>query len=167
MAADVSKVIGGPADVKLGADGAEAVIGHTTGGITASITPQNRERIVDQYGSTAVAIIHTGDEVRITVPWAEWTAATLNEVYDPGVDAGSFKGIGRSAGYIYTVQSMVILPYLTADAAYKVQFYKTTPIGEVSMGFNNDDDRILEVEYAAVADPTETDGQLLGKLYIS
>ena len=168
MAADVSKIVGGPADVKLGAAGAAATIGHTTGGVTASITPQNRERIVDQYGSTAVAVIHTGDEVRITVPWSEWIAATVNEVYDPGTDSASAaftKGIGRSAGYIYTTQEMEIVPFLTADAGLYVEFYKTTPIGEVSMAFNNDDDRILEVEYAALADTAKTDGSLIGLLY--
>ena len=82
----ISDIVGGPADVKL----AGGTIGNTTGGVTATITPQNRERIVDQYGSTALAIIHTGDECRVTVPWSEWVAATLNEVYDPGTDAGSF-----------------------------------------------------------------------------
>ena len=167
MAADVSAIVGGPASVKLGAASAEAVIGHTTGGVEATIGPQNRERIVDEYGSTAVAVIHTGDEVRVTVPWSEWITATINEVYDPGVDssgAGGFKGIGRSAGYIYTTQAMLIVPFLAADAATTVELFLTTPIGEVSMAFNNDDDRILEVEYAALAKTDETDGHLIGKL---
>ena len=163
----ISDIVGGPADVKLGASGAEATIGNTTGGVTATITPQNRERIVDKYGTTALAIIHTGDECRVTVPWAEWVAATLNEVYDPGLDGSGFKGVGRSAGYIYTTQAMVITPYLTADAGDTVEFFKTTPIGEVSMAFNNDDDRILEVEYAAVAKTDETDGHLIGKMNIA
>jgi molybdopterin-binding protein len=163
----ISDIVGGPADVKLGATTAEATIGNTTGGVTATITPQNRERIVDKYGSTALAIIHTGDECRVTVPWSEWAAATLNEVYDPGADAGSFKGIGRTAGYIYSTQSMVITPYLTADAGDTVEFFKTTPIGEVSMAFNNDDDRILEVEYAALGKTDETDGHLIGKMNLA
>ena len=163
----IDNIVGGPADVKLGTASSEATIGNTTGGVTATVTPQNRERIVDQYGSTALAIIHTGDEVRVTVPWAEWTSATLNEIYDPGTDAGTSKGIGRSAGYIYTTQSMDITPYLTADAARTVEFYKVTPIGEVSMSFNNDDDRILEVEYAALIKTDETDGALIGKLNLS
>ena len=167
MAASVSTIVGGPADVELGASSSEATIGHTTGGVTATVTPQNRERIVDEYGSTAVAIIHTGDEVRVTVPWSEWALATLNEVYDPGTDAGTFKGVGRSAGYIYTTQSMDITPFLSADAAKTVEFFKTTPIGEVSMAFNNDDDRILEVEYAALYDTTATDGAAIGKLNLS
>jgi len=162
----ISDIVGGPADVKLGTSGSEATIGNTTGGVTATITPQNRERIVDKYGSTALAIIHTGDEARVTVPWAEWIGATLNEVYDPGTDAGAFKGIGRSAGYIYSTQSMIITPYLTADAGDTVEFFATTPIGEVSMAFNNDDDRIMEVEYAAVADTTQADGKLLGQMNI-
>ena len=103
----------------------------------------------------------------MTVPWSEWVAATLNEVYDPGADAGSFKGIGRSAGYIYSTQSMVITPYLSADAGDTVEFFKTTPIGEVSMAFNNDDDRILEVEYAALGKTDETDGHVIGKMNLA
>ena len=163
----IDNIVGGPADVKLGTASSEATIGNTTGGVTATVTPQNRERIVDQYGSTALAIIHTGDEVRVTVPWAEWSQATLNEIYDPGTDAGTAKGVGRSAGYIYTTQAMDITPYLTADVAKTVAFYSTTPIGEVSMAFNNDDDRILEVEYAALADTAKTDGSLIGLLNLS
>lgn len=169
MAADVSAIVGGPASVKLGTASSEAVIGHTTGGVEATVSPQNRERIVDQYGSSAVAVIHTGDEVRVTVPWSEWITATINEVYDPGTDssgAGGFKGVGRSAGYIYTTQSMVIVPFLTADAGAKVEFFKVTPIGEFGMAFNNDDDRILEVEYAALLDTSGTDGALIGKLHM-
>jgi hypothetical protein len=163
MAASVSTIVGGPANVKI----ATAEIGHTTGGVTATVTPQNRERIVDEYGSTAVAIIHTGDEVRVTVPWSEWAAATLNEIYNPGATAGSFRGVGRSAGFIYTTQAMDITPFLTADAAKTAEFFSTTPIGEVSMSFNNDDDRILEVEYAALIKTDETDGALIGKLNLS
>ena len=163
----ISDIVGGPADVKLGTSGSEATIGNTTGGVTATITPQNRERIVDKYGSTALAIIHTGDEVRVTVPWSEWAAATLNEIYNPGATAGSFRGVGRSAGFIYTTQAMDITPFLTADAAKTAEFFSTTPIGEVSMSFNNDDDRILEVEYAALIKTDETDGALIGKLNLS
>tara|TARA_R110000824_G_scaffold146595_2_gene315606 strand:- start:383 stop:895 length:513 start_codon:yes stop_codon:yes gene_type:complete len=170
MAASVSTIVGGPANVKI----ASTEIGHTTGGVTATVTPQNRERIVDEYGSTAVAIIHTGDEVRITVPWSEWAQATLNEIYNPGsaADTGAgtpinFKGVGRSAGYIYTTQSMDITPFLSTDAAKTAEFFSTTPIGEVSMSFNNDDDRILEVEYAALIKTDETDGALIGKLNLS
>ena len=169
MAEDVTKIMGGPASVKMGAASSEAVIGHTTGGVEATISPQNRERIVDEYGSSAVAVIHTGDEVRITVPWSEWTQTTVNEIYDPGVSAGgdAWKGVGRSAGYIYTTSSMIVLPYLAADAAKYLEFYKVTPVGEVSLASNNDDDRLMEVEYAALVEADSgTDGQLIGKLHV-
>jgi hypothetical protein len=169
MAASVGAIVGGPASVKLGTAGAEAVIGHTTGGVEVTVGPQNRERIVDEFGSSAVAIIHTGDEVRVTVPWSEWITATINEVYDPGIDsagAAGFKGLGRTAGYIYTTQAMLIVPFLSADASAKVELFLTTPIGEFSMAFNNDDDRILEVEYAALVKTDETDGHLIGKLHM-
>ena len=55
----ISDIVGGPADVELGAAASEATIGNTTGGVTATITPQNRERIVDQYGKVRHFIDHS------------------------------------------------------------------------------------------------------------
>ena len=73
----IGDIVGGPADVKMGTSGSEATIGNTTGGVTATITPQNRERIVDQFGSTALAIIHTGDDIMDSMAITTWPAKTL------------------------------------------------------------------------------------------
>lgn len=166
-APDVSNVCHGPANVQI----ADTDIGHTQGGVEATISPQNRARNVDQYGVGEVAIIHTGDEVRIMCPWAEITADVLAEIYNPGNDqtgsssGGDYIGIGRSAGYIYTTQDMKITPRLAAQANKRMQFYKTTPIGEFSQMFDGgESDRVFEVEYAAIIDPSQTDGELIGKI---
>lgn len=172
MSADVTALAHGPAQVQL----ADAEIGHTQGGVEATITPQNRARNVDQYGVGEVAFIHTGDEVRIMCPWAQVDAATLAEVYNPGNDqtsggssgAETYMGIGRSAGYIYTTQDMKIIPRLAAQAAKRLQFYKTTPIGEFSQMLNGgEDDRVFEVEFAALIDTSKTDGELIGKMNLT
>lgn len=172
MAADVANICHGPAQLQL----TDVEIGHTQGGIEATITPQNRARNVDQYGASEVAIIHTGDEVRIMAPWAEISAAVLAEIYNPGNDqttsgssaTGDYIGIGRSAGYIYTTQDMKIVPRLAAQAAKRMHFFKTTPIGEFSQMFDGGEtDRIFEVEFAALVDPTKTDGELIGRINLT
>lgn len=163
FSADKSKLVGGPANVELGGTS----IGHTQGGVTATITPQNRGRVVDQYGSSWVDVIHTGDEVRISVPITQWEIAKLKELYNPGLDGTTYLGIGRSAGFIYTTKLLEVIPLLTADAAKKLTFFRATPIGQFAVGHNNDNDRVMQVDFAALVDPTKTDGFLIGKLFLS
>jgi len=170
-APNASNIVSGPAQVKLNT----SEIGHTAGSLQATITPQNRPRVVDQFGSSEVAIIHTGDQVRLTIPFAEWAAATLAEVYEPGNDqtgsgsgsSGGYMGIGRSAGYVYTTQLAQIIPRLTTEAAKLLEFWKVTPIGELSLPFSAEDDRVFETEFACLVDESQTDGELIGKIQLN
>ncbi len=165
----VGNVTAGPAQVKL----ADTEIGHTEGGVVVTITPQNRARIVDQFGQAEVAILHQGDLVRVVVPWAEWTADVLAEVYNPGDDQTAaasgekFMGIGRSAGFIYTTQDLKVIPRLTADIALRLQMFLATPMGELVLNHNDADDRIFSTEFACLVDESKTDGQLIGKIALT
>lgn len=163
---DVSNITSGPAQVTL----ASTEIGHTSGGVGFTVTPQNRPRNVDQFGVSEMAIIHTGDEVRMTVPWSEWTASVLAEVYEPGDDqtggTSGLIGIGRSAGYIYTTQAAQIVPRLSADSSKLIDLLKVTPIGEISLTHTAEEDRIFETEFACLPDETGTDGQLIGSIQL-
>ena len=168
-APDVTLITAGPAQFQLNS----SEIGHTSGGITCTVTPQNRARNVDEFGVSEVAFIHTGDEVRLSVPFSEWTADTLANIYNAGRDqtalgSGSapYLGIGRSSGYIYTAKDAKIIPRLTENAGKRIQMFKATPIGELSISHNSDDDRIFESEFACLVDETLTDGELIGKLQL-
>lgn len=168
MAVDIANVLGGPAQFQI----ATTQIGHTQGGITCTIKPNQHAVTVDQYGKTAMNFRHEGDEVKIKVPLAEYSAAVLAEVYNPGDDqtaAGGSKylGFGRSAGYIYTASAANIVPYLTADAAKKITFWRVTPIGEIQQEFSAENDRMVEVEYACMGDSSKTDGQLIGQMILT
>lgn len=163
MATDVTKIVGGPADVQI----ADVSISHTQGGVTVTVTPKNRMRTVDQYGESPVAVIHTGDQCKVTAPFAEWTAAVLAQVYDPGVNNVAYLGVGRSAGFLYTPADLKVIPFLTADAAKKAQFPKAVPVGELSLAFNNDDDRVFNAEFEILADPAAADGELMGKIFLT
>lgn len=172
MAVSVSNVTGGPAQVKIGTSGSEAEIAHTQGGVSIRVAPQNRLRVVDKYGASPVDVIHGGDDVRITVPFAEWTREVLAQIYNPGLNdtasssGDEYLGIGRSGGYIYTKKSLVVIPFLTAHADLMAEFYAVTPVGEFELMHNNEDDRVFNSEFVACVDTTKTDGALQGKLYI-
>lgn len=168
MAIDIANVLGGPAMFRI----ATTQIGHTMGGISCTIKPQQHAVTVDQYGKTAMNFRHEGDEVKMKVPLAEYSAAVLAQIYDPGDDqtaAGGAKymGFGRSAGYLYTAVAADIVPYVSADSAKSVQFWRVTPIGEITQDFNTDKDRITDVEFACMGDSTKTDGQLIGKINLT
>lgn len=163
----LSDITGGPAELKVDSN----AMGHSQGGITMRVSPQQRNRTVDQYGNSPVELVHQGDEVRVTAPLAEWTAQALNEAYDPGADAGSggstsdSLGIGRSAGYIYGTRKLDVVPFLNADNQQKAEFYKAAPVGELEIVHNNEDDRVFNAEYVCLVDDTKNDGELIGKLF--
>lgn len=169
MARDFDNIIHGPAKLLL----TDVDMGHTEGGIKATIKPQNRARNVDQFGKSECAIIHTGDEVRVMAPLAEFVAATLAEVYNPGLDGtgGSdpkYLGIGRKAGYIYTAQDLKVVPLLTADVNKRLQFYRATPVGQIQLEYDGGEkDVMFELEFACLVDEAKTDGELIGKMQLT
>ncbi len=168
MAADPANVISGPAQFKL----STVQVSHTQGGITATIKPSQHNVTVDMYGVSVVNMRHTGDDAKLKVPLAEYSAIALAEIYDPGNDqtaAGGSKymGVGRSAGYVYTTQAAQIVPYLSADSAKICSFWRVSPIGEVSQNFEVDKDRIVEMEFICMVDTGHTDGELIGKIVLT
>lgn len=169
MAADASKIVAGPATFELDSE----VIGHTQGGITCNITPNNRPRVVDQYGTCTINVVHLGDTVRMTVPFAEWAAATIAEVYNPGnnqlafASSPKYMGVGRKPGYLYTSSQAAIIPLTSADSGKFVMFWKVTPIGELALMFNTEADRIFSTEFACMVDEAKSDGELIGKIHIT
>jgi hypothetical protein len=169
VARDFDDIISGPSKLLL----TDVDMGHTEGGITATIKPQNRARSVDQFGKSECHILHNGDEVRVMAPLAEYTAAAIAEVYEPGNNqtaavGAKYMGIGRSAGYIYTAQDLKIVPHLTADAAKKLQFYRATAVGQLKLEYNAaEKDVLFELEFAALVDESKTDGELIGKIHIT
>lgn len=169
MAKSVANITGGPAKILLG--GTE--IPHTENGVTFKVSPKNRMRNVDKYGVGNIAVIHTGDDVRINTTLAEWTADTLSIIYNPGNNTSSgtgsgsgvrYIGVGRSAGFIYTTTTMDVVAFLSGDAGKGAYFGKTTPVGEFSVEHKPDSDRLFAVEWVALVDESASDGELIGKV---
>lgn len=159
---DTANVVSGPALVKIDA----ADLAHTQGGITFSLAAQNRVQTVDQYGASAIGIVHLGDEVTVTCPFVEWVIDVLNSIYDPGDQSEAENiGFGRAAGYVYTDVDLQVVPIATSLQTKFVQVYKAIPVGEFEVQFNTESDRIFSTRYTAVVDETKTDGRLLGAIY--
>lgn len=168
MAADVDNIYSSPASVLID----DADIGHTQGGVEVNVAPKNRIRNVDIYGDGAVAVVHLGDDVKVSAPLAEYTAATLQQAHGPGNDqtgaaTNKYMGMGRKAGFIYPDVDVKIVPTISAQAAHKVHLYKAVAIGTLQMKFAASDDKIMKVEWQATIDESKDDGQLLGTLMLA
>jgi len=166
-AADYDNCVGGPAKVLY----ASEEVGHTAGGVSVKVSPKHRMRNVDQFGSGECAVLHTGDEVRVTVAWAEWTAAVIGYVYQPGNNqtaaaSNKYMGLGKSAGYKYASALLDVVPRLSGDAAKLVRIFKAVPVGNIDLKFNEKDDRIFETEFAGLIDEDRIDGQMIGVIMV-
>lgn len=169
MARDASKVIGGPAQVLID----DANLAHTQGGIMANFSPKTRAVKVDEFGESEMFFRHTGDEVRVDVPFAEYTAAVLAIVYGQGknetaaVSGAKYLGWGRSAGFILPDVELEIRPLLSADAAKAIFIPKAVSIGQLQLGYKVDADTILQCQFAGTVDETATDGEAIGKIQLT
>jgi hypothetical protein len=168
MARDASNLIGGPASFLLSA----TEIGHTQGGINATVTPEQRAVTVDEFGTAPCDMRHTGGSAQVVARMAEYTAATLAEVIASGNDqtaaAGAkYMGFGRSAGFIHVAQGLTVVPLLTADAAKKFELFRATASSPIELAYNNDNDVIFETTFTGLVDESKDDGEVMGKIHLT
>lgn len=171
---DAANVTGGPASITIGstAFSGGSALGHAQGGVKATFTPEGREVLVDQFGSTPMRIRHTGDKVEIMTPLAEYTAATLAEMNESGnnqteASGAKYMGLGRAATYYHTSQELIITPLVTADAAKFLGIHKATVTGSVDLSWSNEDETILSLTWAALGKEDATAGEILGVLKLT
>lgn len=165
---NASNVLEGPAVFQWNSTS----LGHTSGGIDFDYKPATRLQMVDIWGKTGINAIHQGDEIKVKVPLAEWTAASLQESFGAGNDqtgsgSGAYIGMGRTAGFRYVPGAVNIIPVLTADASKKITLFRAVPLGEIKLPFMADKDRIFETEFTGLIDESKNDGELIGKIYLS
>jgi len=145
-------------------------LGHTKGGVTVNYSPEFADITVDQYGNTPVDKSLMGEMLTIKVPLAESQVANINKALPLSTLAGSGDGratIGKQAGARLLDQAaeLVLHPLVnTGDLSEDIVIHKAVVHGEVEIGFNNEDERIVEVEFIALVDTTKADGNLLGHI---
>ena len=147
-------------------------IGHTQGGVTASITPEQRAVTVDEFGTSPCNFRHTGTQTTVTAPYAEYTADVIAEVLESGNDqtgaAGAkYMGIGRTAGFIHTAQALTVVPHLSADSAKIISLLRATATGGLELNYSSESDVIFEVTFTGLVYESATDGENIGKIEIT
>ena len=141
-------------------------LGHTKGGVTVSYEPTYHDVTVDAYGETVVDKRLLGEKLIATVPLAEATLANLQIAIPEGTSSGSKLTIGSSVGdsLLDEAQQLVLHPVENASDNLDddVVFYKAVVSNSIELPYANDGERVIEVEFTALLDESQSDGGYLG-----
>ena len=144
-------------------------LGHTKGGVVVTYSPEYADLTVDQYGNTPFDKALVGEVVTVKVPLAETQVSNINKAIPLSTLTGSSNGratVGKEAGArLGTLASELVLHPISnsvSDLSDDVVFHKAVVQGEVEIGYNNEDERVVEVEFVALVDTGKSDGNLLG-----
>lgn len=164
MAASISNVKLGVCSVTFNS----VDLGHTKGGVTVTYEPTYHDVTVDMYGETVVDKRLLGEKLIAKVPLAEYTIANLTVAMPEGVATSKKITLGSSVGDSLATQAhqLVLHPIanLSTNRDDDVVFNKAVVSSTVEMPFQNDGEKILEVEFTALLDETKSDGAYLGFL---
>jgi hypothetical protein len=161
--ADVTNVELGPCDVSFnGAD-----IGHTKGGVVVTYEPIYKDISVDLYGETVVEKRLVGEKLMAKVPLAEYTIANLRNAIPQSTFAGAGNAritLGAKAGKSALDDSyqLVLHPSREGTRRHDIVFHKAYVASTIEINHNNEDEKVIEVEFHALLDESKTDGNYLG-----
>ena len=160
--ADITNVKLGVCDVTFN----NVPLGHTKGGVTVTYEPTYHDVTVDAYGETVVDKRLLGEKLIAKVPLAEATLANLAVAIPEGISSGSKLTIGSTVGDALSgvAYQLVLHPSENAsdDLDDDVVFHKAVVSSSIELPFVNDGERIIEVEFEALLDETQSDGSYLG-----
>ncbi|MGB4972007.1 MAG: hypothetical protein WBO32_05075 [Cyclobacteriaceae bacterium] len=142
-------------------------LGHTQGGVEVTYAPEYHEVEVDKYGTSLAEQYLIGERFTAKVPLAEFTIANLKNSMPAGTFAGAANSrilLGSSAGKKMSTFALplVLHPISEGTRAFDVVMYKAIAMSEITLNHKNDEEKIIEVEFAALIDESKTDGNYLG-----
>lgn len=147
-------------------------IGHTKGGVTFSFEREFTDLTVDKYGTSAIDMALTGNNLMVTVPLAEPTKENLSRAipegrYDEGV-VDDKVGLGRTSGYLLRQNAVELRLHPRKNAASNTDddifIWKAVSSEAVELNFAIDEQQILEITYRALVDESQPDGYHLGRV---
>ena len=141
-------------------------LGHTKDGVTVTYEPTYHDVTVDKYGETVVDKRLLGEKLIAKVPLAEATLVNLAIAVPEGTTSGSKLTIGSSVGdsLADNAYQLVLHPIVNeaSNLDDDVVFHKAIVTSPIEIAFQNDAERIIEVEFTALLDEEQTDGSYLG-----
>ena len=134
-------------------------LGKTSGGVTLTISDDSVDLTSDQKGSTAENTVITGTNVEVQLALADIALSTLEAILQPQIAAGGLTSspdavAGRSKAGT-SLQSLGALMKLTKyvngqpspDAADEIIFPNAAPIGDVELGFDSTNQRVINATF--------------------
>ncbi len=153
----------GPCSVTFGS----LEIERTQGGVELTIEPLLKAIKVDQFGQSDYDDRIVGWNVRVKVPLLETDYDTIKGalVYLGEIGTTQTKladrALGTSMRELADVLTIHPLENAADNLADDVTLYLAAPVNQVTLGYNFENERVLEVEFKAYpkedADPTEPD----------
>lgn len=137
-------------------------LGATQGGVTAEITHEQYEQVIDAYGSTPVGVYELAVNIIITAMLKEETIAKLLRVLQFGTDDTTKITFGRYVGRAQTGQRLIVLPY--DDSAHDIVIYKAVPQINWNLAYSNDGERVYETKFKGIIDESRSDNDKLFRL---
>lgn len=141
-------------------------LGHTKGGVVVTYEPTYHDVMVDAYGETPVDKRLLGEKLIAKVPLAEATLANLAIAIPEGTTSGSKLTIGSSVGDALSdvAKELVLHPVENASNNLEddVVFHKAVVTNSIELPFQNDAEKVIEVEFTALLDESKDDGNYLG-----
>jgi hypothetical protein len=147
--------------------------GYTKGGQDVMFNHEYVDMTVDQYGSTPLDKILSGQDLRVTIRYAEITRTTLaaalpDAQFNQGSGGDSKIGFGREAGFSLrsVAKELRLHPRNKAsnDLSEDIYIWLAAPINNIELPYRVDEQRVLEVEYQAFVDESQPDNYKLGRV---
>jgi len=164
MAKDITKVDIGHMDVYV--DG--TVMGHTTNGVEMTLEREVVDVVVDDYGSAPVEKYEKSVRVIIKTTIAEPTTANLDTAFPSATLAATVLKFGAAAGTNYSDSSVELWLHKADVSAATVTddivIAKAVPINSPTIMYSNDEQRVIEIEWEALIDESQADGEMLMKV---
>jgi len=116
-------------------------MGYTQGGVTVTITMDQVEIMVDEYGTVPVDSVDVGTNIEIVTPMAQASLDNYKDTLWPGRNVPADRlTFGRKVGTSISTGRLVIDPINESDG---VVVYKAGCVAVDDLGYNNDGIRIV------------------------
>lgn len=141
-------------------------LGHTKGGVEFTYEPTWHDVTVDYYGESVVRKRLMGEKAMAKVPLAEYTIANAKIAIPAGTVAGAGDErveVGSSAGKSSDdlAAELVLVPVDATGNEHTITIHKAMVANAITISHVNDAERVLECEFHALIDESNSDGNYL------
>jgi len=135
-------------------------LGYTQGGVTVTITMDQVEILVDDFGSVPVDSIDVGTNIEAVTPLVETTILAYNTLLWPGTRTAVGPAIdritfGKRVGGSATTGALILDPINENDG---IRIHKAWCSSIDDLGYNNEGVRVLGAHWRGMIDTSRADG---------